>query len=65
VRCGLNPKCYAKVLLGKEKKKEPAQNKNRDMKETNNKDSIIDWVYLSNDTKIEPLWECLHDADLK
>ena len=36
-----------------------------DMKEKNNNDVLIDWVHLPNGTKVELLWECLHDADLK
>jgi hypothetical protein len=28
-------------------------------------DNNIDWVHLPSDTKVEPLWECLHDADLE
>jgi hypothetical protein len=34
------------------------------MREIDNK-ILIDWVHLPYDTKVEPLWECLHDADLK
>jgi hypothetical protein len=34
------------------------------MKEKNDHDILIDWVHLPIDTKVEPLWECLHDADL-
>jgi hypothetical protein len=28
-------------------------------------DTLIDWVHLPDNTKEEPLGECLHDADLK
>ena len=34
------------------------------MKEIDN-NILIDWVHLPNNTKVEPLWECLHDSDLK
>jgi hypothetical protein len=34
------------------------------MKEIDN-NILTDWIHLPIDTKVEPLWECLHDADLK